>query len=70
MRKLKYTLIIILIFGCQSGSENNNHWGGESPDLISAVDISFYPTISENGILFYNDQGDQITFPNSLLKRV
>ena len=70
MRIFKYILMIILIFGCQSGSENDNHWGGEFSDLISAVDISFYPTISEKEILFYNDQGDQINFLNSLLKRV
>jgi hypothetical protein len=31
--------MIILSFGCQSGSENDNHWGGEFSDLISAVDI-------------------------------
>ena len=31
--------MIILSFGCQSGSENDNHWGGLSPDLISAVDL-------------------------------
>ena len=45
MNKLTYILIIILIFGCQSESENNDHWGGVSPDLISAVDISDYPKI-------------------------
>ena len=45
MIKFKYILIIILISSCQSGSENNDHWGGVSPDFISAVDISYYPTI-------------------------
>ena len=62
MIKFKYILIIILIFGCQSGSENNDHWGGVSPDLISAVDISYYPTISENETLFYSSQGNQALF--------
>ena len=28
MRIFKYILMIILSFGCQSGSENDNHWGG------------------------------------------
>jgi len=69
MRVFKYILMIILSFGCQSGSENDNHWGGEFSDLISAVDISYYPTISENGILFYNGQGDQINFLNSLFEK-
>ena len=50
--KFKYILIIILIFGCQSGSENNDHWGGVSPDLISAVDISYYPTIQKMELYF------------------
>ena len=68
MIKFKYILIIILISSCQSGSENNDHWGGVSPDLISAVDISYYPTISENGTLFYNVQGNQINFLNSLIE--
>ena len=69
MRIFKYILMIILSFGCQSGSENDNHWGGEFSDLISAVDISYYPIISENGTLFYNDQGDQINFLNSLFEK-
>ena len=68
MIKFKYILIIILISSCQSGSENNDHWGGLSPDFISAVDISYYPTILENGALFYNVQGNQINFLNSLIE--
>ena len=68
MIKFKYILIIILISSCQSGSENNDHWGGISPDFISAVDISYYPTILENGALFYNVQGNQINFLNSLIE--
>ena len=67
MNRLTYILIIILVFGCQSSSENNDHWGGVSPDLISAVDISYFPTIAESNPLFYNAQGDQVDFLNSLL---
>ena len=68
--RLYYIFIFILIFSCQSnGSDNDNHWGGEFSDLISAVDISYYPTIAENGTLFYNDQGDQINFLNSLFEK-
>ena len=67
MNRLTYILIIILVFGCQSNSENNDHWGGVSPDLISAVDISYFPTIAESNPLFYNAQGNQVDFLNSLL---
>ena len=67
MNRLTYVLIIILVFGCQSDSENNDHWEGVSPDLISAVDISYFPTIAESNPLFYNAQGDQVDFLNSLL---
>ena len=69
MRKLKYTLIIILIFGCQSGSENNNHWGVESPDLISAVDISIQ-LFQKMEYYFIMTKEIKLTFLIHFLKRV
>ena len=67
MKKIKFIFILIIIFACESNSEISDHWGGPSPDLISAVDISYYPTIAESNPLFYNSQGDQVEFLNSLL---
>ena len=67
MKKIKFIFILIIIFACESNSEISDHWGGPSPDLISAVDISYFPTITESNPLFYNSQGDQVEFLNSLL---
>ena len=67
MKKIKLIFICIIIFACESNSEISDHWGGPSPDLISAVDISYFPTIAESSPLFYNSQGDQVEFLNSLL---
>lgn len=68
MNRLTYILIIILIFGCQSDSENNDHWGGISPDLISAVDISDYPKISSYNPTFYDENNNEIDFINTLIQ--
>ena len=68
MNRLTYILIIILIFGCQSESENNDHWGGISPDLISAVDISDYPKISSYNPTFYDENNNEIDFINTLIQ--
>ena len=59
--------MLITIFSCKPELENNDHWGGVSPDLISAVDISYFPKIAESNPLFYNAQGNQVDFLNSLL---
>ncbi|MGA0277582.1 MAG: glycosyl hydrolase 53 family protein, partial [Candidatus Kariarchaeum pelagius] len=67
MKKIKFIFILIIIFSCESNSEISDHWGGPSPDLISAVDISYFPKIAESNPLFYNSQGDQVEFLNSLL---
>ena len=67
MKKIKFIFILIIIFACESNSEISDHWGGPSPDLISAVDISYFPTIAESNPLFFNSQGDQVEFLNSLL---
>ena len=58
MKKIKFIFILIIIFACESNSENSDHWGGVSPDLVSAVDISYFPVIAESSPLFYNSQGD------------
>ena len=68
MRKIKFIFLFIIIFACQSNSENSDHWGGISQDLISAVDISYFPVISESNPLFYNSQGNQVSFINELLE--
>ena len=68
MNRLTYILIIILIFGCQSESENNDHWGGLSPDLISAVDISDYPKILSYSPTFYDENNNEINFINALIQ--
>ena len=54
MNRLRYMLIIILIVGCQSDSENSDHSVAISSDLISGVDISGYPKISSYNPTFYN----------------
>ena len=66
MKKIKFIFIFIIIFHCESNSEISDHWVWPSPDLISAVDISYFPTIAESNPLFYNSQGDQVEFLNSL----
>ena len=68
MNRLTYILIIILVFGCQSDSENNDHWGGINPDLISAVDISDYPKISSYNPTFYDENNNEINFINALIQ--
>ena len=68
MNRLTYILIIILIFGCQSDSENNDHWGGIAPDLISAVDISDYPKVSSYNPTFYDENDNEINFINTLIQ--
>ncbi len=68
MNRLTYILIIILVFGCQSDSENNDHWGGVSPDLISAVDISDYPKILNYNPTFYDENNNEINFINALIQ--
>jgi len=68
MNRLTYILIFILIFGCQSDSENNDHWGGINPDLISAVDISDYPKISSYNPTFYDENNNEINFINALIQ--
>ena len=67
MKKIKFIFICVIFFACESNSEISDHWGEPSPDLISAVDISYFPTIAESNPLFYNSQGDQVEFLNSLL---
>ena len=62
MNRLTYILIIILLFGCQSESENYDHWGGVSPDFISAVDISNYPKILSYSPTFYDENNNEINF--------
>ena len=68
MNRLTYILIIILIFGCQSESENYDHWGGVSPDFISAVDISNYPKILSYSPTFYDENNNEINFINALIQ--
>ena len=68
MNRLTYILIILLIFSCQSDSENNDHWGGISPDLISAVDISDYPKVSSYNPTFYDENNNEINFINTLIQ--
>ena len=68
MNRLTYILIIILIFGCQSDSENNDHWGGINPDLISAVDISDYPKVLSYNPTFYDENNNEINFINALIQ--
>ena len=68
MNRLTYILIILLIFSCQSDSENNDHWGGISPDLISAVDISDYPKVLSYNPTFYDENNNEINFINALIQ--
>ena len=68
MNRLTYILIFILIFGCQSDSENNDHWGGINPDLISAVDISDYPKVLSYNPTFYDENNNEINFINALIQ--
>ena len=68
MNRLTYILIIILFFGCQSDSENNDHWGGINPDLISAVDISDYPKVLSYNPTFYDENNNEINFINALIQ--
>tara|TARA_B100001287_G_scaffold171851_1_gene144667 strand:+ start:42 stop:1118 length:1077 start_codon:yes stop_codon:yes gene_type:complete len=60
-------LIFTLILSCQKNSIDNSDIINNSSDHISAVDISLYPTILENDIIFFNEEGYQIDFINSLI---
>ena len=67
--RLYYIFIFILIFSCQSNGSDNDIIDNNLSNPISAVDISYYPSILENNPIFYNDQGIQINFLNSLFEK-
>ena len=67
MKKIKFIFILLLIFACESNSEHNDHNVNIPTSLVSAVDISYFPSISQSNPLFYNAQGGQVDFLNSLL---
>ena len=68
MNRVRYILIIILIFSCQSDTENDDQFVVISPDLISAVDISGYPKISTYNPTFYDENNNEINFINALIQ--
>ncbi len=68
MSRVRYILMIILIFSCQSDTENDDQFGVISPDLISAVDISGYPKISSYNPTFYDENNNEINFINALIQ--
>ncbi len=68
MNRVRYILIIILIFSCQSDTENDDQFEVISPDLISAVDISGYPKISTYNPTFYDENNNEINFINALIQ--
>ena len=68
MNRVRYILIIILIFSCQSDTENDDQFAIISPDLISAVDISGYPKISTYNPTFYDENNNEINFINALIQ--
>jgi arabinogalactan endo-1,4-beta-galactosidase len=67
--RLYFVFIFILIFSCQSNGSDNDVTNNIMSSPISAVDISYYPSILEHNPIFYNDQGIQINFLNSLFEK-
>lgn len=64
--KLNHIFFLLFIFSCQNNDINNNQVDNNTIDLVSAVDISSYPIISDFDPLFFDNQGDEIEFLNSL----
>ena len=67
MKIIIHILIFTLILSCQKNRIDNSVITNNSSDHISAVDISLYPTVLENDIIFFNEEGNQINFINSLI---
>ena len=68
MLKLEYIFIIILIFSCQTDSENEDQNVNHSSNLISAVDISDYPKVSSYSPTFFDENNNEINFINALIQ--
>ena len=67
MRSIIYIISFIFIISCEQESNLNNIIDDNSLEKVSAVDISYYPQISNLNHLFYNSQGEEVDFLNSLL---
>ena len=67
MRSIIYIISFIFIISCEQESAVNNINDDNSSEKVSAVDISYYPQIFNLNHQFYNSQGEEIDFLNSLL---
>jgi len=67
MRNIIYIISFFFIFSCEKESTSNNAVYDNSLEKVSAVDISYYPQISNLNHIFYNSQGEEIDFLNTLL---
>lgn len=67
MKNIIYIMSFLFIFSCESDNTSNNIIYDNSLEKVSAVDISYYPQISNLNHIFYNSQGEEIDFLHSLL---
>ena len=67
MRYIIYIISSFFILSCEKESTSNNAVYDNSLEKVSAVDISYYPQISNLNHIFYNSQEEEIGFLNSLL---
>ena len=67
MRNIIYFMSFLFILSCERDNTSDNIVYDNSLEKVSAVDISYYPQISNLNHVFYNAQGEEIGFLNSLL---
>ena len=67
MRNIIYIMSFLFILSCERDNTSDNIVYDNSFEKVSAVDISYYPQISNLNHVFYNAQGEEIGFLNSLL---
>ena len=67
MKNIVYIISFLFIFSCEGDNNSDNIVDDNSSEKVSAVDISYYPQISNLNHIFYDAQGEEVDFLNSLL---
>jgi len=67
MKNIVYIISFLFIFSCEGDNTSNNIVDDVSSEKVSAVDISSYPQIANLDHIFYDAQGEEVDFLNSLL---
>ena len=57
MRNIIYIMSFLFILSCERDNTSDNIVYDNSLEKVSAVDISYYPQISNLNHVFYNSQG-------------